>query len=281
MTTTAPSTAPLTGTRVVTIAVNLPGPMTAARLTAFGASVVKVEPPTGDPMAHYALAWYEEMARGQTVEVADLKSPDGLARLGALLADADILVTSHRGSALTRLGLDWATLHAAYPRLIHVAIVGHGGPDTDVPGHDLTYQAAAGILTPPAMPRALVADLAGAERAVQEALAGLLLRTHTGAGSYREVALADMAGAFGAPARHGLTTAGALLGGALPTYRMYASADGWVALAALEPHFADRLAAVIGATPTPEGLTAMFAAEPGAHWHTWAQRHDIPLEVVA
>ena len=48
---------PLAGLRLVTLAVNVPGPMTAARLKGFGASVVKVEPPSGDPLMHQNPAW--------------------------------------------------------------------------------------------------------------------------------------------------------------------------------------------------------------------------------
>ena len=65
-------------------------------------------------------------------------------------------------SALARLGLEWGSLHARFPRLCYVAIVGYLPPHENVPGHDLTYQAAYGMLTPPHLPRVLVADMAGA-----------------------------------------------------------------------------------------------------------------------
>ena len=58
---------PLSGMRVVNLAVNLPGPAAARRLAGMGATVVKVEPPSGDPMAQYNDSWYRDMAAGHHV----------------------------------------------------------------------------------------------------------------------------------------------------------------------------------------------------------------------
>lgn len=162
---------PLEDLRVVSLALNLPGPAAAARLVALGAQVTKVEPPAGDFLAEAAPAYYAELAAGQRVVTIDLKTTAGLAELAGLLDEADLLLTSSRPAALARLGLDWASVHARWPRLCQVAIVGHAGAEADVPGHDLTYQASVGVLLPPVMPTVLVADLAGAERAVADALA--------------------------------------------------------------------------------------------------------------
>lgn len=268
---------PLHGRHVVTLAVNLPGPLAAARLLALGARVTKVEPPSGDPMAGYARGWYDEMASGQDVVVLDAKSDDGRARLEALLADADVLVTAQRTAALERLGLGWADLHARHPRLVHVAIVGHPAPDDDVAGHDLTYQAVSGTLSPPAMPRILGADVLGGERAASEALAGMLLADATGEGTRREVALSDAAHVLAGAARHGLTTGG-ILGGALPGYALYEAADGWVALAALEPHFWERARPTLG--DTHDAVAATIATRTAGEWETWGEEHDVPIVAV-
>ena len=175
----------LGGVRVVSLAVNLPGPVAASRLASLGARVVKVEPPTGDPLRTIAASWYAELAQGHDVRVLDLKDDDGRAALDDLLATADLLLTSSQPGALARLGLGWSELSARFPRLCQVAIVGHLAPDDDVAGHDLTYQAVAGTLIPPAMPTVLIADLAGAERAVSEGLAALICRDTNGSTSYR------------------------------------------------------------------------------------------------
>ncbi|WP_174521088.1 CoA transferase, partial [Kribbia dieselivorans] len=137
---------PLHGIRVVSLAINVPGPLAVARLAELGADVTKVEPPTGDPLAHVTPTWYDELHAQVKVQTLNLKDATERAALDDLLRDADILVTAQRPSALARLGLD--NLEAQYPRLAHVEIVGHDGDEVVAPGHDLTYQAAEGTLNP-------------------------------------------------------------------------------------------------------------------------------------
>ncbi|HET7460607.1 MAG TPA: CoA transferase [Longimicrobium sp.] len=271
---------PLEKTRVVTLAVNLPGPLACARLRALGAEVTKVEPPSGDPLAAVSPAWYAELSAGQRVVTLDLKTDDGRAALDPLLAAADLLVTASRPSALDRLGLGWAELHARHPRLCHVAITGHPSPDQDRPGHDLTYVAAAGLVTPPDAPRTLVADLAAAERAVSTALVLLLARARGGSGRHETIALAEVAREFAAPLRHGLTSPGCVLGGGLPLYGLYRARDGWIAVAALEPAFARRLAAELYVPLDRASLTDAFARRTAAEWEAWARERDLPIVAV-
>ena len=156
---------PLEGIHVLTLAVNLPGPTAVARLCELGATAVKVEPPAGDPLAHARPRWYEELHRGLTVLTLDLKGADGRNQLDHWLSRSDLLMTAMRPAALQRLGLDWPSLHARRPRLCHVAIVGHAAPHEARPGHDLTFQARAGLLEPPRLPRTCLADTAGSLRA--------------------------------------------------------------------------------------------------------------------
>ena len=172
----------LRSVNVLSLAPNLPGPIAARRLAEMGAKVTKIEGPTGDLMAQAAPTYYEWLCTGQDVVQLNLKEEADRGRLQELLSTCDVLITSSRPAALARLGLSWEELHAAYPRLCQVAIVGHSGDDADRAGHDLTYQAHAGTLLPPAMPTVPVADLAGAELAVQAALA-LLLGRNAGEGS--------------------------------------------------------------------------------------------------
>ena len=156
------SAAPLAGVRVVTIALNLPGPVAAARLQELGADVVTVLPPSGDPVATLVPALYEELHRGQSVRTVDMKSEAGAAEMEQILAEADVFLTSHRSGALRRLGLDADAVRARHRRICQVDITGYDGDRTDVPGHDINYQAAAGLLAPGAPPRILAADLHGA-----------------------------------------------------------------------------------------------------------------------
>ena len=272
--------APLADVRVVTTAVNLPGPVAAARLRDLGARVTKVEPPSGDPLRAVSEAAYTELVEGQEVVTLDLRSPEGQATLGRHLDGADLLMTASRPASLSRLGLDWSSLHGRHPRLCQVALVGAPGAEADRAGNDLTYQAGAGTLTPPHLPVVLAADLAGAERAVSEALALLLARASTGSVGYREVALQTACADLARPRRWGLTAPDGPLGGALPAYRLYAAVDGWVALAALEPHFLTRTLAGLGVAGSVAELEAAFRTRTVAEWEAFGVAHDIPLAAV-
>jgi crotonobetainyl-CoA:carnitine CoA-transferase CaiB-like acyl-CoA transferase len=272
--------APLAGFRVISLAINLPGPLACARLRGLGAEVTKIEPPSGDPLAAAAPAWYDELTRGQRIAALDLKSAVGRATLEDLLADADLLLTATRLSALARLGLGWEGIHARHPRLCHVVIVGDA--ETDGPGHDLTYAAQAGLLTPPHLPRSVFVDLAGAERAVATALALLMARARDGAGRFAAIALSTVADELAAPLRHGLTAPDGVLGGGAAVYGLYRAKEGWIAVAALEPAFAARLADALGVDVTDRrALEAAFLARTAAEWEAWARARDLPLAAVA
>lgn len=266
----------LLGTRVVSLAINLPGPLTAANLAALGADVIKVEPPAGDPLAHASPGWYAELHEQVKVVPLDLKQPEQRITLDELLTEADVLITAQRPSALTRLGLD--RLEERFARLVHIEIVGYDGERVEEPGHDLTYQADFGTLVPPTMPTIPAADLIGSERATSTALAALLARTRHGRGGRHRVSLEEAARLAGKAVRHGLLGEGAPLGGANPEYALYPTADGTVALAALEPHFAARVHRHLGTTRAE--LEAAFAAQPDEHWERRAAELDIPLAPV-
>ncbi len=263
----------------MSLAANLPGPAAAQKLCGMGAEVVKVEALSGDPMELYHAGWYQDMLAGQTLIKLDLKSDEGRSELDRLLGTADLLISATRPAAMVRLGLDWVTLHQKYPRLCHVAIIGYPPPRENEAGHDLTYQASLGLLTPPHMPRTLLADMAGAEMTVSSALALLLARERSGTSAYAEVALSEAAAALAVPLRYGCTAPGANLGGGIPEYNIYQSADGWVAVAALEPHFKKRLEDSLSVS-TPEEYRAVFALQSSVYWQEWGQGMDVPIETV-
>lgn len=272
---------PLSTFTLVTLAANVPGPVAAARLRDLGAHVIKVEPPFGDPLALAGADWYADLHRDVEVRVLDLKAGADRGELDRLLAEADLLLTANRPGALARLGLDWETVHARFPDLCYVAIVGYPGTQAEVAGHDLTYQAAAGILTPPHMPRTLLADLAGAERAVQAALSLFLARGRGQGAGFAEVALSDAVDDFTLPWRYGITQPDGVLGGGLPGYRLYAAADGWIAVAALEPHFLARLLDGLGLSVADgEVLAEIFAQKSASSWALWAEERDLPIVAV-
>lgn len=268
----------LEGMRIVTTAVYLPGPLAAHRLHALGAQVHKIEPPGGDPMQAASPDWYAALAGGQQVQRLDLKVADDRSTLDGLLAEADLLLTSSRLKALRNLGLDRDAVGARHPQLCQVAIIGHPQPDEDRPGHDLTYQARLDLLTPPQMPRTLIADIAGAQEAVSSAL-GLLLARERGQGAgYEEVSLERAAAPFADPWRYGATRPEGFLGGTTPSYGIYRAARGWVAIAGLEPHFAAGLQRALSLPElTREALETAIAGRDAAAWEAWAEAHDLPI----
>ena len=271
----------LQGIHVVSTALNLPGPAACARLREMGARVTKVEPPAGDPFEAYCPAWYARLHSATEVRRIDLKSDAGKAEIAELLAGADLLITAQRKSALERMGLDGAALARRHPQLCHVAITGHAAPDEDVAGHDLTYLAAQGLVRPPQMPPTLFADMAGAERAVSTALALLLARLRSWRGASQSVPLEDGARALAEPLHEGLTAPGAILGGGLAGYNLYAAREGWIAVAALEAHFARRLADALGlASLEVAALRERFAADTAESWQRWARDQDLPIVAV-
>lgn len=268
----------LHGVRVVTIALNVPGPLAAASLRDAGAYVSKIEPPQGDPLASYAPGWYSELHDGIPTERIDLKAETGRTRVRELLADADLFLASQRPSALSRLGVDASTLLDArspdgsplFPRLRWLNIVGDTARPEDA-GHDLTYLARAGLLGGE-LPRSVFADVIAAERAFAVAL--LLLRQAPGARA--QIGISDALAPLVAARRHGLTGPGALLGGDLAAYGIYAARAGHVAVAALEPRFRQRLYELLGLEIDAD-LSEAMRARTAEEWEHWADEHDLPI----
>jgi crotonobetainyl-CoA:carnitine CoA-transferase CaiB-like acyl-CoA transferase len=155
---------PLEGVRVVELGVWIAGPAAAGVLADWGADVVKIEPPEGDPSRLFGKMLGDDLPynpvfeldnRGKRSIVLDLSTDDGKAAALDLVDAADVFVTNVRRSALARLGLDDATLLARNRRLIYGHITGFGreGPDADKAAFDIAaFWSRAGIahlLTPP------------------------------------------------------------------------------------------------------------------------------------
>jgi alpha-methylacyl-CoA racemase len=264
---------PLDRVQVVSIAQNVPGPLAVARLRRSGASVTKIEPLAGDPFLELSRSWYDEMHEDITVERLDLKANGGRSRMRDLLCDADLLVTSQRPSALARLGLDADSLRSQCARLRFLHIVG-SIHDPEQPGHDLTYQAQAGLVGD-AMPRSLFADIMASEHAFSAALQ--LLQQPPGLTTM--IGLVESLAPLLAPLRHGLTLPTGTLGGGAPRYRIYPAREGRVAVAALEPHFEARLYRELDMEIGAE-LAARFLERTATEWEGWARDRDLPIVVV-
>ncbi|NJS36538.1 MAG: CoA transferase [Brachymonas sp.] len=280
---------PLRGTRILSIAFNLPGPAALMRLKALGASCTKLESPAGDPMNAYSKPAYKQMHEGVKIVSADLKTERGMAKLHKLLAKTDVLITSFRPSALARLGMRMEALTQAHPQLSLVSIVGDTAAP-EVPGHDLTYMAEHGLVTGLELPPTLFADMGGSLLAVEAVLAAVIQQRATGRSSQQTVGLSQAAQYLALPRHWKLTTPDGIIGGAHAFYQVMPCKDGRVAMAALEPHFATRLAKLVGHTLTrPEEIlnatlkkkTRAFMKRHGCQeLATLAEQHDVPMHVL-
>jgi len=199
------------GVRVVELAQWVFVPVTGALLADWGADVVRVERPEGDPYRGLATQGIGTDSGGVNLSVAlanrgkrsvalDLKSDEGLAVLHRLLETADVFLTSLRPGALQRLGLDADELLARYPGLVYARGHGYGvrGPDADQPGYDASAFWARGgmadMLTPPEREhpisqRGAMGDRNGAMGLAFGIGGGLLKRQRTGRGSVIDVSL--------------------------------------------------------------------------------------------
>lgn len=279
---------PLRGVRILSLALNLPGPAALMRLAHMGARCTKINPPAGDPMQHYTTEGYGLLHQGVRCKTLDLKTEAGQAALHKLLAQTDVLMTSFRPSALVKLGLGWKTLHKTYPALSLIEVVGAPGPLAEIPGHDLTYQAEVGLVNGLDLPPSLFADMGGALMASEAALKAILTLRSTGRGSRHEVALSDAAAWLALPRQLRMTTPDGAVGGAHAGYRVYPCQNGRVAVAALEPHFAVSLCAAAGVAlshpvrdlfkpETHQAIATFLAGKTRQQLDRLAASKDIPL----
>jgi crotonobetainyl-CoA:carnitine CoA-transferase CaiB-like acyl-CoA transferase len=150
------SAAPLDGITVLDFSHALAGPYCTMLMAAYGAEVIKVEGPEGDigrtwgPPFHGADAsYFVGLNSGKQSLAIDLKTPEGLDACRKLAAKMDVLIENFRPGTMNRLGLDYASLSAANPRLIYVSISGYGqtGPRRLEPAMDLIIQSASGLMS--------------------------------------------------------------------------------------------------------------------------------------
>ena len=191
-------TLPLGGIRVVDASRVLAGPFATMLLADLGADVIKVEPPGGDETRTWGPPWWGDPAdrrsayfasvnRNKRSVVLDLRTDDGRATLGRLLATADLLVHNYRPATAARLGLKTDALRARHPGLVIATVGGFPGADAERPAYDLLAQAVSGLMSVTGEPDgppmkvgvALLDLLAGLECAVG-ALAALVGRGRAG-----------------------------------------------------------------------------------------------------
>jgi crotonobetainyl-CoA:carnitine CoA-transferase CaiB-like acyl-CoA transferase len=265
---TAPG--PLAGIKVIELATVIAGPGTGKYLADFGAEVIKVEPPGGDPTRR--MGWtgpgetdsyfWKLVNRNKSVITLDLKNADARQSLWALLADADVLIENMRPGKLEALGFDCSEMLKCNPRLVVLRVSGFGqdGPYAQHPGFATTADALTGFAAllgepdgPPLLPPIAVTDEVTALAGAFAALAAVRHAERTGEGQVVDVNLLESMFQIMGPLVSAYAHMGYVqprLGSGIPysvprgTYRC---ADGkWVAISTSADSIAARVLDLIG-----------------------------------
>ena len=247
---------PFDGVVVVDLSQIYNGPYATFLMAAAGATVIKVEPPAGEPLRRRSVvggaALPFAMLNGCKQSIAlDLKSDAGKAALIGLIKDADVLVENFAPGTMARLGLGADTLQAINPRLIYAASSGFGsdGPYRDYPAMDLTIQAMAGVMSttgfadrPPVKAGPALCDFLAGIHLYGAITTALYDRQRTGTARRVEVAMQDAVyaslssslgmhwGNAGKPDAPPPRTGNRHGGMAEAPYNVYPTSDGWIAI---------------------------------------------------
>ncbi|RQR55298.1 CoA transferase [Burkholderia sp. Bp9125] len=261
-------TAPLDGIRVIDAATLFAGPLAATMLADYGADVIKVEHPDGDPARKYGARrddvplWWKVLARNKRAVTLNLGTPDGQRLFRELAAQADVVVENFRPGTLERWGLGYDVLAALNPRLVLVRVTGFGqfGPYASRPGFGTLAEAMSGLASvtgeadgPPLLPSFPLADTVAGLNAAFAIMTALKARERTGRGQVVDLAIIEtMLAAMGAqiasydqtgkvPARTGNRSPNNSPRG------VYRTADGkWVALSTSAHSIAERVMHLVG-----------------------------------
>ena len=202
------TTGPLAGLKVIEICSTIAGPACTRLLADFGAEVIKIEPPEGDPVRQMgqhvgdASLYAASILRNKRSIALDLKTEQGRAIARELIARADILVENNRPGVMERLGLGYAELSDRNPGLVMVRISGYGqsGPYAERPGYGAICEAVGGVrhLTgdpdrPPARVALATTDYLSSVYAAFGAMAAIHSRHASGRGQVVDVALYEAA----------------------------------------------------------------------------------------
>jgi crotonobetainyl-CoA:carnitine CoA-transferase CaiB-like acyl-CoA transferase len=250
---------PLHGLIVVDFSQFLAGPSCGLRLADLGARVIKIERPDGGDLCRKLYisnleldgdsTLFHSINRNKESYCLDLKKPDDVAKVRALISRADVMIQNFRPGVIERLGLDYETVRAINPRIIYGTVTGYGaiGPWRDKPGQDLLAQSLSGLTwlngdagQGPVPVGIAVSDLMAGAHLAQGILACLLRRGITGQGGLVETSLLESTLDFQfevltthlndggkLPERSAINNAHAYL--AAP-YGIYQTADGYLAL---------------------------------------------------
>jgi len=297
----------------------LPGPFCTQLLCNLGADVIKIEDPKlGDymrsvpPIVHDVSYPFLMVNRGKRSVADDLKNPEGQEIVHKLARRADVVVEQFRPGVMARLGAAYDDLAMMNPKLVYCSFSGYGqtGPYKDLPGHDINFQALAGILSVttgqddkrPAIPGVPIADMASAFNAALAILAALRTRDRIGRGEWIDVSILDTAVTLMVLGLARFLATGdepvpgeTLLTGVFPFYSLYETKDGrWLSVAAVEPKFWIRMCELVGAPELSERqfadgaermaaaqtLAARFRERTSEDWEALFAKEQLPITLV-
>ena len=307
---------PMLGLKVLDLTRGLPGALATMLLADYGADVVKVEHPGGNPMERDPA--YRVWNRGKKSVALDLKQAEGLATVQSLARQADVVLESFRPGVAERLGVGYSQVSGINPRVVYCSISAYGpsGPWAQRHGYESLVAAASGIMTEQAgvsdgpmfcsMP---LASLGTSTLALQGILAALHVRNNTGIGQKVETSMYQGSVAIRAPMMpiadnlSTLQVNNSQPQGGLPAYRMYPCADGkWIHIGCLTRDFWDKLAVALDLmelatqpefTAAPTGwnndqdrelaielIGQRLREQPRSHWLTALEAGDVPAAPV-
>ena len=303
----------LDGIKVIDLSLFLPGPQMTAMMADHGATVIKVEPPSGDPSREMEpfeagqSVWFRTLNRGKTSVTLNLKSEDGLQRLYKLIEHADVFVEAFRPGVTDRLKVDYPTLSAINPGLIYCSISAFGqhGPLQHHPAHDMAVQAYTGYMSvnddhhgTPVVPGVAASDMAASLTALSGVLMAIIGREKSGEGDYLDIAMYDSlvpwcahtAGPSFAEGKPVKSKDQRSLGGAA-FYQVYSTADGRhlvlggreekfvrnLLYALKRPDLVDICMGAAGDTQKPaiDFFTEVFSKHTLEHWVDWFADKDV------
>jgi crotonobetainyl-CoA:carnitine CoA-transferase CaiB-like acyl-CoA transferase len=311
----------LHGITVLDFSHALAGPYCTMLMAAYGARVIKVEGPEGDigrtwgpPFHGSDASYFVGLNTGKQSLAIDLKTPAGLESCRQLAATADIVIENFRPGTMNRLGLDYASLSAANPRLIYVSISGYGqtGPRRLEPAMDLIIQSASGLMSITGTMAGetvktghSIADITAGLFSLIGALMAIEARHRTGRGQFVDVSMMDTVMSTMLPSFARYLACGAvprpmgtLFDGIVP-YRNFVCADREITIAVASDKLWKSFCEAIGRSDLIDHpdynsnplrvknravleplLEAMFKSRPAAYWVEVLSKHGVPATVV-
>ena len=263
----------------------LPGPLAAKILASLGFRILRLTRPQGDLLESAEPELHRWLNRDKESRQLDLKSATGIEELRRLAREASVLLEGDLPGVMERLSVGREVLCRENPRLVYVRLTGYRmDAERHLPGHDLTYLAASGVLADmgSAWKHLQLADLCGGFWGAIAALDGI----RKGGGFY-EVYLSDSCGAVSYPQL-------SMLNGSIVCYNLYECLEGQLALAAIEPagwrRFCEltchpewlphAFSSAAESNPVYQDICALFRTRTAAEWDEWGSCNRLSLRAV-